>query len=228
MRELLVALGIFTAGCAHQAPAPAAGARVALTRSQLVSACQAGEANRCRELAGALRFEPTDALDAECGQARAAAICTELATRFAWALGVEEDLARARTLFTDACAAGFAPACEKLGRIDARAAAERCVPDKPGQGLARDAILEVIGLHVEEPTWCYQRMLAEPGFVVDVTAAWTIGPEGNVLEARTVKDTQPEKQVGECVRAHILQWRFPCPAGGGTVNVTFPWLFRHD
>jgi len=31
--------------------------------------------------------------------------------------------------------------------------------------------------------------------------------------------------VHACVQRRVRQWRFPEPKGGGTVRVSYPWIF---
>jgi hypothetical protein len=141
---------------------------------------------------------------------------------------VEQDRPHARTLYEAACAMGSANACRSRDHLDAQDRAALCeVPLGPGEGLDRKDIKAVIDLHKDEVRYCYERVLTEDSAPeLDVSLSWVINAGGGVSKADIVKNTLPEAFVGECVRQQVLRWHFPCPHGAGTVNVTFPWLFR--
>jgi len=182
------------------------------------------------ELAWRLRQQGDD-LAAVPVQARACDLgvkssCIDHAAMYEWGKGIEPDREEARRLYAAACALGSSAACERRDRLAAQDEAALCVPGE-GQGLDREEIKKVISLHTDAITDCYQvRMADEHGPKIDVSMAWVIGPDGNVSSATITKDTHPALGTGECVKAQVLRWRFPCPHGGGVVNVTFPWLMR--
>ncbi len=93
-------------------------------------------------------------------------------------------------------------------------------------GLDKKVILPVIKSHQSDVRDCYSRQLvATPGLTGQVWAKWVIGPNGTVIEANIERETMPTPAVGLCVVARVKTWQFPRPIGGGTVNVTFPWIF---
>ena len=59
-----------------------------------------------------------------------------------------------------------------------------------------------------------------------VTVKFLISPYGLIDSATVVEDTLKTKEVAGCILTAIRQWAFRPPDGGGTVQVTFPWVFR--
>jgi len=58
-----------------------------------------------------------------------------------------------------------------------------------------------------------------------VTVALTVGPLGVVNEARVKKSTLKNPKVDACVCDAFKTLKFPRPAGGGTVMLTYPMTF---
>jgi TonB family protein len=58
-----------------------------------------------------------------------------------------------------------------------------------------------------------------------VTLQATVGPLGVVNEASVKKSTMKNTKVDDCVRDAFKTLKFPKPAGGGTVMITYPMTF---
>ncbi|MDI1435404.1 MULTISPECIES: AgmX/PglI C-terminal domain-containing protein [Polyangium] len=58
-----------------------------------------------------------------------------------------------------------------------------------------------------------------------VTLQATVGPLGVVNEASVKKSTVGNPKVDDCVRKAFKTIKFPRPAGGGTVMITYPMTF---
>jgi TonB family protein len=94
-------------------------------------------------------------------------------------------------------------------------------------GLDKDVIMKVIKRHQNEIKFCYEQELQKnPTLGGKVAAAWTIDPAGSVSEANVSESSIGNANVEGCILQRIRRWRFPEPAGGGVVNVTFPWIFK--
>lgn len=94
-------------------------------------------------------------------------------------------------------------------------------------GLDKDVIMKVIKRHQNEIKFCYEQELQKnPALAGKVAVAWTIDPTGGVSEANVSESSVGNANVESCIVQRIRRWKFPEPAGGGVVNVTFPWIFK--
>lgn len=94
-------------------------------------------------------------------------------------------------------------------------------------GLDKDVIMKVIKRHQNEIKFCYEQELQKnPSLGGKVAVAWTIDPSGGVSEANVSESSIGNANVESCIVQRIRRWKFPEPAGGGIVNVTFPWIFK--
>jgi TonB family protein len=94
-------------------------------------------------------------------------------------------------------------------------------------GLDKDVIMKVIKRHQNEIKFCYEQELQKnPALGGKVAVAWTIDPTGAVNEANVSESSIGSANVESCILQRIRRWKFPEPAGGGVVNVTFPWIFK--
>ncbi len=96
-------------------------------------------------------------------------------------------------------------------------------------GLSREQIAEVVNDHRLQLRYCYEKELYVDGELSGrLQTRWLIGPDGGVREAEIVESTLQTESVGACVLERIRRWRFPEPAGGGVVEVNYPFLFRRS
>jgi TonB family protein len=94
-------------------------------------------------------------------------------------------------------------------------------------GLDKDVIMKVIKRHQNEIKFCYEQELQKnPTLGGKVAVAWTIDPAGGVSDANVSESSISNANVESCIVQRIRRWKFPEPAGGGVVNVTFPWIFK--
>ncbi|MHB8872678.1 MAG: TonB family protein [Myxococcaceae bacterium] len=111
-----------------------------------------------------------------------------------------------------------------------RARAEVLPPSGPSQlspGLPRDEIMRVVKRHQSEIKFCYDSQLSQDRELAGkVAVLFVIDPAGAVSEAAVAESSLESEAVEACMLGAIRRWRFPQPAGGGTVSVTFPWVFR--
>lgn len=93
-------------------------------------------------------------------------------------------------------------------------------------GLDKDVIMKVIRANQQQIRACYEFELQKRAFGGKLAVAWSIGADGAVINVAAAEDTLGAPEVTACVIARIRRWVFSAPAGGGVVNVTFPWIFK--
>lgn len=92
--------------------------------------------------------------------------------------------------------------------------------------LSRDVIQRVIRRHINEVRACYDRALArDPSLSGRVLVRFTIDASGAVSSAEVQDSDLGDASVEACIQAAARRWRFPEPAGGGIVIVTYPFVF---
>jgi outer membrane biosynthesis protein TonB len=102
---------------------------------------------------------------------------------------------------------------------------------KPGKvifkgSLSREEIQRVIRRVMSQIKFCYERELAkDPNLQGKLVATWTIMGTGLVQKSRMSQNTMGNKKVESCVLRIINRLRFPKPKGGGSVFVTYPFVF---
>ena len=94
-------------------------------------------------------------------------------------------------------------------------------------GLSREVINRVIQKHYSEIKYCYEKELSKnPELYGKVTVLFLIGGGGQVGEALVQQTTLSSDPVESCMIDHVRRWAFPAPRGGGTVQVTYPYVFK--
>jgi len=94
-------------------------------------------------------------------------------------------------------------------------------------GLPREVINRIIQRHYNEIKYCYEKELAkDPGLYGKVTVLFVIDGNGRVGDALIQQTTMSSEPVESCIINHVKRWQFPKPAGGGTVQVTYPYVFK--
>ena len=94
-------------------------------------------------------------------------------------------------------------------------------------GLSREEILRVVEAHQSEVLLCYQRAIQiEPGLSGKLEMFWQIIEGGRVQGARVQKNTTGSKALSDCVSDRLRTWKFPSPANGSVVDVTWPWAMK--
>jgi hypothetical protein len=53
-----------------------------------------------------------------------------------------------------------------------------------------------------------------------------IASDGSVDKTDVIEQSVNNTKLTDCMLQRIKRWEFPKPAGGGVVNVTFPWIFK--
>jgi TonB family protein len=94
-------------------------------------------------------------------------------------------------------------------------------------GLSREVINRVIQKHYNEIKYCYEKELSrDPGLYGKVTVLFVIDGTGRVGDALVQQTTMSSEPVESCMVNHVRRWMFPPPQGGGTVQVTYPYVFK--
>jgi TonB family protein len=96
-------------------------------------------------------------------------------------------------------------------------------------GLSRDVINRVIQKHYNEIKYCYEKELTkDPALYGKVTVLFVIDGTGAVSDALVQQTTMGSEPVETCMTSHVKRWAFPAPQGGGTVQVTYPYVFKNS
>ncbi len=96
-----------------------------------------------------------------------------------------------------------------------------------GSGVDREDIAKVINSHLGEVSACYEKsMLKEGSFGGKLVVEWSINGAGMVSSARVANATVPSQSVGTCILTQLKKWTFKPPRGGGTVKVSYPFMFQ--
>ncbi len=94
-------------------------------------------------------------------------------------------------------------------------------------GLSREVINRVIQKHYNEIKYCYEKELThDPGLYGKITLLFVIAGDGRVGDALVQQTTMSSEPVESCMLNHVKRWTFPAPQGGGTVQVTYPYVFK--
>lgn len=92
--------------------------------------------------------------------------------------------------------------------------------------LDMDIVRRVITEHRREIVACYETELQKlPELQGRIEVEFVIGPDGAVGGTKLKASTLSNATVESCVQRRVKQWRFPEPKGGGTVRVSYPWIF---
>lgn len=94
-------------------------------------------------------------------------------------------------------------------------------------GLDREVIAQYIKSQLGQILYCYERQLsAHPDLFGKVAVKFTIAGTGSV-ETQAIGDTTLKNATVEgCILNKVAKWKFPAPAGGTKVLVTYPFLFK--
>ena len=94
-------------------------------------------------------------------------------------------------------------------------------------GLSREVINRVIQKHYNEIKYCYEKELSKhPDLYGKVTVLFLIEGTGRVGDALVQETSMASEPVESCMINHVRRWVFPAPQGGGTVQVTYPYVFK--
>jgi Ca-activated chloride channel homolog len=92
--------------------------------------------------------------------------------------------------------------------------------------LDRSQIQRTITRNIRSIQACYEKALkSNPSLYGKIVVSFTIGPKGTVTSARIVSATIADYQMQADLLAVIGRMKFPKPAGGGSITVSYPFIF---
>jgi hypothetical protein len=92
--------------------------------------------------------------------------------------------------------------------------------------LDKKVIKEVIQEHHREVRACYEvELVKQPDLAGRVLSQFTISGTGNVVAFVVRDSTVGNPAIEDCLRRHLLTWKFPKPRGGGNVDVVYAFNF---
>jgi Ca-activated chloride channel family protein len=92
--------------------------------------------------------------------------------------------------------------------------------------LDKEVIGRAIRRNLARVRYCYEKELTkDPALAGKVAVRFRIGPEGDVLDAQIAESTLGNAAVEECILRVMRTLKLPKPHGGGTVIVTYPFVF---
>ncbi|MFL5350936.1 MAG: TonB family protein [Hyalangium sp.] len=102
-------------------------------------------------------------------------------------------------------------------------------PEVKGGSLDKELVRKVIQEHRPQIRACFESLLNQyPDLNGKVQAQFTIGAEGQVLQSTVLQSSTGSKELDSCVASHVRLWEFPKPKGGGTVVVSYPFIFKQS
>ena len=113
-----------------------------------------------------------------------------------------------------------------LGASKSRDPIELETPTIEG-ALSADVIKRVIKQNINQARYCYEvELQRNQNLEGRVLVHWVIGSTGSVIDVKIKESSIHNSNVENCLMAKIRTWKFPAPAGGGTVEVNYPFVFK--
>jgi TonB family protein len=119
------------------------------------------------------------------------------------------------------------PPASIFGRDPALAPDSAVPPDAKVSGsLDKEIIRRIIRRHINEVKWCYEQELAhQPGLAGRIMVQYTIAATGQVVDSVLQSSTMANERLERCTVESVRRWQFPMPLGGGSVIVSYPFVF---
>jgi len=93
--------------------------------------------------------------------------------------------------------------------------------------LDRGQIQRTISKNLRSIQACYEKALkSNPSLYGKIVVSFTIGPKGTVTSAKIVSATIADYQMQADVLSVFRRMKFPKPPGGGSITVSYPFIFR--
>ncbi|OJH38278.1 adventurous gliding motility protein GltG [Cystobacter ferrugineus] len=93
--------------------------------------------------------------------------------------------------------------------------------------LDKELVRQVIQRNRGQIRFCYESLLNRfPKLGGKVAIRFTIATEGNVVTSSVAQSTAGNSELEQCVAGRVRTWTFPKPKGGGSVVVTYPFIFK--
>ena len=96
------------------------------------------------------------------------------------------------------------------------------------KGCLKPAVVRrVLGRIQSQAKYCYEKELPRnPNLAGKVTTTFTIGSTGSVMRTGISESTIGNANVESCLERIIKRLKFPPCRGGGTADVSYPWIFK--
>ncbi len=102
-----------------------------------------------------------------------------------------------------------------------------CKETRVTDGLSKELVGKVIKRNFNAIKFCYELQLQhKPELSGKVMILFTIDGTGSVTDANVAESSLDDANVEACMLSQVRRWKFPEPAGGGTVSVSHPWFFK--
>jgi Ca-activated chloride channel family protein len=93
--------------------------------------------------------------------------------------------------------------------------------------MSRSSIQGVIKKNIHRVQDAYQKHLKnDPGLRGKIIVDFVVGPQGNVTSARITYSSVKSRKLEADILLIIKQLRFPAPTGGGSIQVSYPFIFQ--
>lgn len=93
--------------------------------------------------------------------------------------------------------------------------------------LSREVVGRVVSRAQSQAKYCYEKELtASPDLSGKVVTVFTIDGSGSVVDARVGESTINNPGMEDCLLRVIQRLKFPPCQGGGTAEITYPWIFK--
>jgi TonB family protein len=101
------------------------------------------------------------------------------------------------------------------------------LPPRLSGELDEKTVQQYIRRYLSGIKWCYQdRLQSNRKLGGKVTLAFTILPNGGVIDARTMNSSLGDADLEQCIATKMARWKFPSPKDGGTVEVAYPLILK--
>lgn len=93
--------------------------------------------------------------------------------------------------------------------------------------MTQQVVLRVLNRAQNQAKYCYEKELsANPNLAGKVTTTFQIGPAGSVDWVKISANTMGNQPIEGCLQRVVQRLQFPPCKGGGTAEVTYPWIFQ--
>ncbi|RKH14164.1 TonB family protein [Corallococcus sp. CA053C] len=93
--------------------------------------------------------------------------------------------------------------------------------------LDKELIRQVIQRNRGQIRYCYESLLNRfPKLGGKVSVKFIISATGSVATSNVAQSTAGNSDLETCVAGRVRTWKFPEPKGGGSVIVTYPFIFK--
>ena len=93
--------------------------------------------------------------------------------------------------------------------------------------LPPEVIKKVINENKQQIRYCYEvELQRNQNLEGRVMMSWIIAATGSVAKVRVANSSLNNPNVERCIAAKIKTWKFPAPAGGGIVEVNYPFVLQ--